>query len=315
MTSRRGFTLIELLVSMVLMLIVSGSIYRLLNTTQRISRAQAARVDMQSNMRAGTLILPAELREVGYDTMPGTAGNTNVPDIQMATGDSIRFRAVRGSGIICSVAGTTITISTAAAYSGLRSMATTDSLLIFVDGDPTTTADDRWVARGISSISAASTTACPAGWLGTWPRDGFTITIPNWTANNVIVGASTTVNDVVASTSVTTGSPIKFFEIMRYGIYSSGGKNLLGAEALNSGGARQPVLGPLAANGFHLTYYDSTGAQITPRAQDVRSRIRTIRISMIGTSDENVSSSGTGGARQVLDSVVTTVALRNSLAR
>jgi hypothetical protein len=115
--------------------------------------------------------------------------------------------------------------------------------------------------------------------------------------------------------SVTVGSPIKFFEVMRYGIYQDGGKNMLGAERLNYTGAREPVLGPLAANGFHLTYYDSTGAPITPSAPDVRSRIRTIRVSMIAASDQGLSSSGAGGNRQVFDSVVTTVALRNSITR
>lgn len=315
MTSRRGFTLVELLVSMVLLVIVMGSIYRLLNSTQRISRAQAERVDMQSNMRAGTLILPAELREVGYDTMPGVPPptNTNVPDIQIATGDSIQFRAMRGTGIICDVAGTTITISTIAPYPRLREMVATDSLLIFADGDPNQTTDDRWVARGISNIGAVTATACPSTWP--WARNGFTVTIPNWTAS-VIVGANTTVNDNgVTASSVTPGSPVKFFEVMRYGIYQSGGQNVLGAEALNSGGARQPVLGPLAANGFHLTYYDSTGAPITPSAPASRSRIRTIRVSMIAVSDQNLSSSGAGGPSQVFDSVVTTVALRNSIAR
>src|SRR4051812_5213893 len=87
MTGRRGFTLVELLVSMVLLVIVAGGIYRLLNATQRISRAQAERVDMQSNMRAGALILAAELRAVAYDNNPGAVGNTEVPDIQKAYPD------------------------------------------------------------------------------------------------------------------------------------------------------------------------------------------------------------------------------------
>jgi hypothetical protein len=77
----------------------------------------------------------------------------------------------------------------------------------------------------------------------------------------------------------------------------------------------QPIAGPLAANGFHLTYYDSTGTAFTPSTAAARSRIRTVRISMIAASDQNLSSSGTGGLSQVVDSVVTTVALRNSLAR
>jgi hypothetical protein len=119
----------------------------------------------------------------------------------------------------------------------------------------------------------------------------------------------------VASTDVTVGSPVKFFEVMRYGSYQTGGKTWLGAQSVSAAATRQPVLGPLAANGFHLTYYDSASAQITGTTQLERSRIRTIRVSMIAASDENLSSSGAGGPAQVTDSVVTTVALRNSLIR
>lgn len=317
MTSRRGFTLVELLVSMMLLIVVLGGMYRMLNSSQRITRAQAERVDMQSNMRAGALILAAELREVGYDSMPSLGGNTNVPDIQMATGDSIRFRAIRGTGIICKINGTAVTISTTVGYSKLRSMTTNDSLLIFVEGDPSTAQDDRWIARGISNISAESSSDCATS--PTWPwadRTGFTVTIPSWTASNVIVGNGTSVNDnSVTAASVTVGSPVKFFEVMRYGIYQDGGKDVLGAESLTSGGGMQPIAGPLASGGFHLSYHDSTGAAITPSTQDARSRIRTIRISMIAASDQNLSSSGSSAPAQVVDSIATTVALRNSLAR
>lgn len=318
LTSRRGFTLVELLVAMLLLLVVMSGIYRLLNSTQRISRAQAERVDMQSNMRAGTLILPAELREVGYDTIPNVSGNpnTNVPDIQMATGDSIQFRAIRGSGIICQIStgiNTQMAISTGVGYSQLRNLTASDSLLVFVDGNPSLASDDRWIARGISSIGYSST-ACPAGWP--WGTAGFTVNISSWTASNVRVGLSGTFDDLtVRADSVTVGSPVKFFEVMRYGVYQDGTKNMLGAKRLNYSGAREPVLGPLAASGFHLTYYDSTGTAITPSAADIRSRIRTIRISMIAASDQGLSSSGAGGNRQVVDSVVTTVALRNSITR
>src|SRR4051812_8482372 len=135
MTGRRGFTLVELLVSMVLLVIVAGGIYRLLNATQRISRAQAERVDMQSNMRAGALILAAELRAVAYDTNPGAAVstvNTDVPDILKAYPDSIQFRAIRGTGVICQFTSSSITISTSttAPYPRVRELLATDSLLI-----------------------------------------------------------------------------------------------------------------------------------------------------------------------------------------
>jgi prepilin-type N-terminal cleavage/methylation domain-containing protein len=43
MRNHRGYTLVELLVVMVIMVTVTGGILKLLNTSQRLSRAQAER--------------------------------------------------------------------------------------------------------------------------------------------------------------------------------------------------------------------------------------------------------------------------------
>ncbi|HTC24380.1 MAG TPA: prepilin-type N-terminal cleavage/methylation domain-containing protein, partial [Gemmatimonadales bacterium] len=112
MRSRHGFALPELLVAMTLLLIVSGTIFSLLNNTQRVSRAQAERVDLQGNLRAGALIVPAELRMLGYDSVPGSA--TVRSDIVAMGPDSIMFRAVRASGIVCQIAPNAVTVDTAA---------------------------------------------------------------------------------------------------------------------------------------------------------------------------------------------------------
>ena len=64
MRNHRGFTLVELLVVLVIMGIVTGGIFKLLNTTQRLSRAQAERVDLQSNVRVASIVIPTELREM-----------------------------------------------------------------------------------------------------------------------------------------------------------------------------------------------------------------------------------------------------------
>ena len=64
MTQRRGFTLIEVLIALVIMGIVTGALYRLLNTSQRLSLAQAEQVSLQSNVRTGSLVVPNELREL-----------------------------------------------------------------------------------------------------------------------------------------------------------------------------------------------------------------------------------------------------------
>jgi prepilin-type N-terminal cleavage/methylation domain-containing protein len=317
MTSRRGFTLVELLVSLVLLVIVLGATYQLLTNTQRISRAQAERVDMQSNMRAGTIIIPTELQALGYDTIPVSAlGNTISPDIIAAAPDSIVFRAMRGAGIICaiSVSGSqaTFTVSTDWLYSAARAPVASprDSALIFVDDNPDFTTDDRWIARPITSVGASSASACPAGWPN--GRTGYSITV---TASGTFTLGGTSVTDNLTASQFTVGSPIRFFEVMQYGLYTSGGKQYLGAYSLSNGDSREPVLGPLASSGFQLAYFDSAGTALSGTSVAVRSRIRAVRVTLVGASDQNVSSTGYGGPAQVTDSVVTTVALRNSVTR
>ena len=56
MSQRRGFTLVEVLLALVIMGVVTGALYRLLNTNQRLALAQAEQVSLQSNVRTGSLI-------------------------------------------------------------------------------------------------------------------------------------------------------------------------------------------------------------------------------------------------------------------
>src|ERR671921_3018084 len=60
----RGFTLVEIMLALVVTLIVTGAMYNLLLTTQRLTRTQSARVALQSSVRAGALIVVNELSEL-----------------------------------------------------------------------------------------------------------------------------------------------------------------------------------------------------------------------------------------------------------
>ena len=70
MRTRHGFTLIEVLIALVIMGIVTGAVYQLLNTSQRLSLAQAEQVSLQSNVRTGSVVVPNELREL--NTVPAS---------------------------------------------------------------------------------------------------------------------------------------------------------------------------------------------------------------------------------------------------
>ncbi len=323
MPSRRGFTLVELLVAMVVLTIVAAAMYGLLLSTQRVSRAQTERIDMQANMRAGSLIVPAELREIGFDTTfaPGAGpvfrANPNSidhvrSDILEMSPSRIRFRAVRGSGVICLVTANSITVSLTQNVSGYRPPTPNDDVTIFVDRDVTTGADDRWITRDIAGYAASG---CPGP---LWPGLGALVAVASF---------SNGATDPVNAADITVGSPVRITEIMEYSLYvDADGRNYLGAESISGGGGRQPMLGPLAANGFNLQYLNSAGNVINCAdpcsgtgvgSADLAARraVRSIRVTLASVSDENVAPTGGSTPRQLTDSVVTLVTLRNAVYR
>jgi len=310
MNTRRGYTLVELLVALVLLTIVLGAIYRLLNNTQRISRAQAEHIDMQSNMRAGTLIVPAELRAIGFDSVPLGTADAIVPDLQSLQANSVKFRAVRSLGFICQIIDpdrVVVDTTTVGNYSQLRlPVANQDSLMVFVEKNTSTTGDDRWVSRGIAAIAGAT---CPvSGNLGLSfrvPGGSFNVTAPPASAN-----------DPLASTELTVGSPVRTFEVMEYKVYQdASGPYYLGARSVSSSAAIQPVLGPLSSQGFRLDYFDESGNAITTNGLADKRNVRAIQVTLIGVSTQPVTTSGYGTQQQAVDSVVTLVQLRNATHR
>jgi prepilin-type N-terminal cleavage/methylation domain-containing protein len=282
MANRRGFTLTEIMIAMTLMLIVSGAAYKLLVTTQRLSRSQTERAGLQSNVRMGSLVVLNDLRELG--TVSGGAADKN--DILNAEVSDITYRAMRGMGFICQAPTATQVRITRSGFSGFRDpQAGRDGLYVFIDGDQDSEADDAWLPVPIADVSTA--TACP-GAMG----DGITLTTPN-TAG--LVG-------------VPVGTPVRFYEVMELKLHQADGKSWLGARSISAGEAIQPVLGPLVdGNGFQLEYLDAAGG-----ATADRTAIKSIRITIRGISDGAVNPGVEGILTHVQDSLVTQVALRNA---
>ena len=220
MRCRRGFSLAELVVAMVLFLIVSGTVFSLLNHTQRVARAQAERVDLQGNLRAGALIIPAELRMLGYDSVPGSPAVGS--DIVAMGPDSIVVRAVRSSGIVCQLAANAVTLDTAASryYSATRLPVSggRDQLMLFFELDPSSTADDRWVSgRPITSVGPGVCTAAYGS------RPGLRL--------GTLLGVTGHAD------SLTIGTPFRTYEVMVYRLYRSGSNYYLGARSASAGEA------------------------------------------------------------------------------
>jgi len=284
MSRPRGFTLIELMIALLLMTLVGTVIFKLLNSTQRVSTAQTERMMLQSSIRTGALVVPAELRELSTSA----GGQTDL--IQIAA-DSLTYRAARGVGFTCAVTATQIKIlnSTALPFNALRGIAPgRDSLLLYVERDPDTAADDAWVRLPISSVA---TTTC-----GSEPA--IAVNTPNF------------INSLPDSqlVSVVVGGPVRTFEVMRLKSYASGGQQWVGAASLSGGDAVQPILGPITPAGFRLDYLTGDGTVTT-----VPAAVRVIRIQVIGLTERAVAQGGISGANVILqDTLVTRVLLRNA---
>lgn len=288
MRNRRGFTLVEILVSLVIMLIVSGAIYKMLNSTQRLSRAQAERVGLQSNVRSGALVVPTELRELS--TYVGGAVSQN--DV-LAVVDStdITYRAMRGIGFICQATATEIRLagrnaaSPLIGYSGYRDpVAIRDGLYVFIDADESMGGVDAWLPLPITGVNTGVT-------CGGVPA--IALTVPN---------------TLLAAQPV--GTPVRIYEIMQLQLYVKDGKSWLGAKSVSTGEAFQPVLGPLTdAQGLAFQYLDAAGATTT----DLQA-IKSIKVTIRGITDQaiNGGSGSSGAMSSVQDTLITQVVLRNA---
>lgn len=276
---RRGFTLAEVMISLALTVMVAGTIYRLLVSTQRVTRAQAQRVELQANVRAGSLVVLNELRELSAVT--GGSGVQN--DILVAGSTALVYRAMRGIGFLCATPSATAIRIARSTYTGHREpQAGRDSALIFIEDRATAGSEDIWL--GTKILSVVSNALCPQD-LG----PGITLTVPS---DALVAGLEP-------------GTPVRFTEVMELRLYESEGRSWLGARSVSSGEAIQPVVGPLTrGSGFRLEYLDATG---TPTAD--RTSIKSIRIALRGTTEGG----GAGNSAPVEEELTAQVVLRNAV--
>ena len=275
---RRGFTLVEVLISLALTLVVAGTLYSLLLNTQRITRAQARRVELQSSVRAGSLIVVSELRELSA----GVGGSGIQDDLLVPGSSSLVYRAMRGLGFICERPTATAIRVARSTFTGHRDpQAGRDEALIFIEDRAAAGAGDIWL--GTKIVSVASGASCP-GALG----PAITLTLP--------AGASVA--------GLEAGTPVRITEVMELRLYESEGRSWLGARSVSSGEAIQPLVGPLLrGSGFRLEYLDAAGQPTADRGS-----IRSIRIALRGTTE----AAGAGTTAPAEEELITQVALRNA---
>jgi prepilin-type N-terminal cleavage/methylation domain-containing protein len=281
MRHQRGFTLIELLVALVMMGVVTGALYNMLLRTQRLTRAQTERLDLQSNVRTAALVVPNELREL--NTVAGSIDPTQV-DITNAQSTSITYRAMRGLGFVCQSSAGEIRIPKTT-WTGYRDPTPVrDGLYVFVENQVDLTSDDAWRQTTIGGVANSTCGITPA----------FALTIPNGVA------------------APPAGTPVRTFELMTLALYTTGGKWYLGTRSVNVEPGLQPLLGPLkdnnnAAPGLRFRYLDANGAETATLAN-----IKSIVFQVRGVTEQKISSGGGAYTAEGADSLVTLISLRNA---
>jgi prepilin-type N-terminal cleavage/methylation domain-containing protein len=296
--TRRGFSLVELLIAMVLLAIVVTGLYRALMTNQRVYQQQTQVIGLQQNMRAAAAILPQELREV----------DASDSDITAMSATSLSIRAHRWTAVMCTPPATGL-----GAGLGLQQLSnvpmiiraqpffgrstgistTTDSLFVRYEGDDGTRRDDGWViGRPLTVVAGAA--ACPP--VGLVPQAGQVMRV-----NLDFQGK------LNFPTSIVNGDPVIGFEPVTYSLYqpTSPGDWYVG---LTTASGQQPLIGPVLSNGLAFAYYDSTGAVTVDRTKVARVDI-TLRAQ---TAQQIRARSGSNGLVRMVDSVLTSVALRNN---
>ena len=288
--TRRGFSLIELLIALVLLGIVTTAVYRVLVNNQRLYMAQTQRIDLQQNIRSVTTILPAEFRELD-------AADGDIAGPLSAT--RIDIRAMRWLGFVCTppvLGGALTNISLVIRggvlgqplFFGSRNINTaTDSVLIYYDGNQTTRADDRW-ALGVP-IAAPNGQNCIDG------QNGQRLLL------NINLAGGPNVNGAIPM-----GAPVRGYERVTYQLYQPAGDTSWYVGFRPAGGTMQPLIGPVLSNGLNFAYFDSLGAVTALPA-----RVARIDITVRARTANRVRM-GDAPLRAMVDSVVTSVALRNN---
>jgi prepilin-type N-terminal cleavage/methylation domain-containing protein len=278
--SRRGFSLLETIIAMSMLLLVSGAVYRLLFTTQRLARAQAEHLTLQSSVRSAMLVALNELKDL--NTAEGQGRERK--DVLSGSSTAMTYRATRGIGWICQPLSATQIRVRRSGFVGARDpQAGRDSLFVFVEGNPATDEDDVWQPAAITAVSILS------GCGGTL-EPGITLSIA---APAPLVG-------------IEPGTPVRIYEVMELRLYRSEGKSWLGLRSVSAGEAVQPLAGPLSDDGFQLEYLDRDG-----RLTADLSSIRSIQVAVQGVGEPEPSFNGTTEAPYV-EGLVSRLALRNS---
>ena len=286
--NRRGFTLVELMVALLLFSMAATAIVETFALHQRTVGAQAERIALQQNLRAGLAVLPAELRAL----------NAAEGDIVKMSATSITIRALRQLAVLCQVpvlggASVTLTVRQRPIY-GVPDTTkvfdnTKDGVYVFYEGDESLRSDDAWVLGKITS-APLNTAKCSDG------KAAYSFT------TTLTFGAKPAVTGAIAS-----GAPVRGYRQTTYGVFQhTDGRWYVGVK--DSSAAMVPLIGPLAgSNGLTFTYYDGNNV-VTADS----SKVARIGISLVGQTTTLVRQANMSAPAYKVDSISTHTTLRNN---
>jgi hypothetical protein len=286
-----------LLVGIVLMAIIGTALLKVFTSLMSTSGAQVRIAASQGEARIGTLMLPQEFREIGYDTMP-EPGEPATSDLIAIAADQLSFYASRGVGVTCGTLDPNrLVFQIRRSIIGQRAPLVTDRFLLFLEVEKSNGVDDRWVEMDVQSVDLATTCAGDPA-----------ITITLATIPELLPGSP------MVLTNETLGGPIRWFEAVEYAPTNNGGEWFVGRRSIALGEvAFTPVIGPLSgAAGVGFTYYNAAGAVVDPTTANPLV-VRSIGIRLTTVTENAVSLAGSTNRNIGTYPVVARVALRNTL--
>jgi prepilin-type N-terminal cleavage/methylation domain-containing protein len=269
----RGFTMIEVIVSLVVGMIVLGSVVQLLIVQGRGYRKQREQVDVRETAREAAGLLSWDLRQAAV------AGSS----FAVMGSNAVTIRAFRGLGTVC--AKHALLARYGLWKTGGNIQATVDdTALVYQIGR------GQWNKLKITAVgtpAAMGVTAC--AWPGARPPD------------MVVEFAVTATTD---TSYIKVGAPLRTFRRVQYAEYQQNNRWWLGRK-VGAAASYELLTGPLlapASNGLAFTYYDTLGA-VTANPAAVGSVAFTLRT-------ESFKNTISTGSQYEHDSVTTKVAVR-----
>lgn len=277
--TRNGIVLAELMVAVVLAGLVASAAVGVAASVQRHAQRVVERAALEGSLLQAARVVNLEWAPLAFDS--ATA------DLVVA-GDTIRYRAFRGLGVVCAADPTGVILDRRTGW--IRQLRDPtdgrDSLALFLSGDSTTIADDAWVLLPI--VSPPTSAPCPGGGSG--------LLVPT-----VLPGPA-------AGFGV--GSPVAWFEIMEWRPYRSGALDWMGIRSVSGGEGIQPFLGPLQPRtgggpaGISALLLDPLGIP-------TGSEPSLIGLAVRGHTSGSVAAAGWASHHVAVDSVVPVLAPRN----